>query len=94
MSEYDYDPLVADRKTTVGRLRYLAETIAVPPEAKTMLHSAARTTEELIKNVEVLVELLGDDIYTAKGLPQDRAVKSTLKALENIKHTTNKKEAA
>lgn len=93
MSEYDYDPLVADRKTIVGRLRYLAETIAVP-EAKTMLHSAARTTEELIRNVEVLVELLEDDIYTAKGLPQDRAVKSTLKALKNIKHTNNEKEAA
>ena len=83
MTNNDYDPRVANRKTTVGRLRYLSETTLVP-DARRMLKSAANATEELIKSVELLVELVEERDQLTVWQPD--AVKSTLKALANIKH--------
>tara|TARA_R110002020_G_C15749768_1_gene725971 strand:- start:221 stop:502 length:282 start_codon:yes stop_codon:yes gene_type:complete len=85
----DYDPLVANRKTTVGRLRYLAEIIAVP-EARSMLNSAANATEELIKSVELLVQLVEERdsmINIALKFGPPAAVSATKSALANIKHS-------
>jgi hypothetical protein len=80
-----YNPLVANRRTTVGRLRYLAETIPVP-EAKKMLHSAANSTEELIKSVELLINLIEGRNYFSEEPSDFTAVSDIKSALANIKH--------
>tara|TARA_R110000824_G_scaffold29834_1_gene98802 strand:- start:1561 stop:1839 length:279 start_codon:yes stop_codon:yes gene_type:complete len=85
MTNNDYNAQVANRKTTVGRLRYLSHTASITsPEAKSMLNSAANATEELIKNVELLVELL--DGRDQLGPWEADAVSATKSALADIKH--------
>ena len=89
MTDNDYDPRIANRKTTIGRLRYLSHTASITsPEARAMLNSAANTTEELIKQVERLINLIENrGIFKAYDEPADfTAVSDTKSALVDIKH--------
>ena len=84
MTDNEYDPRIANRKTTIGRLRYLSHTASITsPEARSMLNSAANTTEELIKKVEGLLMLIEGRDLTRHLFT---AVSDTKSALADIKH--------